>query len=246
MASLRFPIPMRVLLVPLVLLATLSASAQGRMAFDADAHDFGRLSEEEPGRHTFRFTNVGDAPLSLVGVESTCGCTVPEFTPSAVAPGEAGVVVVRYDTAGRPGPFESAVRVTADGAEPQDAVLRISGVVRPALATSGTRVGALAFETLDKDLGTLAPGSALQTSIRFANAGERPVRVERVEAGPGVEVVFPRGPVFPDHLGGVFVTVEEPARWAAGGGEVEVPLVLYTSDPDEPVKRLVVRAVLSE
>lgn len=237
---------MRLLLVPLALLATLTASAQGRMAFNAETHDFGRLSEEEPGLHTFRFTNAGDAPLSLVEVESTCGCTVPEFTPGPVAPGEAGVVAVRYDTAGRPGPFESAVRVVADGAEPQDAVLRISGVVRPALAESGTRVGSLAFETVDKDLGPLAPGGALQTSVRFANAGGRPVRVERVEAPEGVDVVFPRGPVFPDHLGGVFVTAEEPARLAGPGGEVEVALALYTSDPEEPVKRLVVRAALSE
>ncbi len=246
MASLRFLIPMRLLLVPLVLMAALTASAQGRMAFDAETHDFGRLSEEEPGRHTFRFTNVGDAPLSLVEVESTCGCTVPEFTPGAVAPGETGIVDVRYDTEGRPGPFESAVRVVTDGAEPQDAVLRISGVVQPALAASGTRVGALAFETVDKDLGELGPDGVLQTSIQFANAGVRPVRVERVEAPAGVEVVFPKRPVFPDHLGGLFVTAEEPGALAVAGGEIEIPLALYTSDPDEPVKRLLIRAVWTE
>ena len=234
---------MRLLPFALLLSLAATASAQGRMAFDATDHDLGRLTEQVPGRHTFRFTNTGDRPVTLVEVESSCGCTVPEYTPGAVAPGQTGTVAVRYETEGRPGPFEKAVRVVTTGAEPSAVTLRISGVVEPALVASGTRVGSLAFETLDKDLGPLAVGEPMQTSIQFANAGPRPVRVESVEASvPGVDVVSPRGPVFPDHLGGLFVTVEDPAALAAPGEPVEIRLTMTTTDPEQPVKTVVIRA----
>ena len=224
------------------LIATASA-AQGRLAFDVQEHEMGRLSESQPGAFTFRFVNDGDAPLTLAEVESNCGCTIPAYTSDAVAPGGSGEVAVRYETAGRPGPFESAVRVTTDAG--QAVTLRISGTVQPALATTGTPVGSLAFETLDKDLGAVPASDVLQTSIQFANTGARPIRVERVDAPDGVDVVFPRGPVFPDQLGGLFVTAETPAALAAGG-QVAFELALVTDDPVEPVKRVRVRAVLAE
>ncbi len=231
------------LALSLLLLAT-AASAQGRMAFDVQEHEMGRLTEAEPSAFTFRFVNEGDAPLMLAEVESNCGCTIPAYTSDAVAPGGSGEVAVRYETAGRPGPFESAVRVTTDAG--QAVTLRISGVVQPALATTGTAVGALAFETLDKDLGTIPATDVLQTSVQFANTGTRPIRVERVEAPEGVEVVFPRGPIFPDQLGGVFVTVEDPAALADADGEVAFELALVTDDATEPVKRVRIRAVVAE
>ena len=110
--------PMRLALtgLGLVLLAT-AASAQGRLNFDGLDHDMGRLSEFELGRHTFSFTNTGDAPVELIEVESNCGCTVPEFTPGAVGPGGTGEIAVVYDTRGRPGPFERALRVTTDAGQ---------------------------------------------------------------------------------------------------------------------------------
>lgn len=226
----------------LALLVAPLVSAQGWMAFDGLDHDMDRLTEFEPGMHTFRFTNDGDAPLTLVEVASNCGCTIPEYTIGAIAPGGSGQVAVRYETEGRPGPFEKAVRVTTDAG--QAVTLRISGVVEPALASSGTLVGALAFQTLDKDLGTIPGGDALQTSIQFANTGTRPIRVERVVAPDGVEVVFPRGPVFPDHLGGVFVTADDPEQLTEAGGVVMLRLAIVTDDVEEPVKRILIRARL--
>ena len=223
-----------------VLLAAASASAQGQLAFDALDHDLGRLSESEPGRHTFSFSNAGDAPVRLVEAESNCGCTVPSYTSDPVAPGGTGGVSVVYETAGRPGPFERAVRVRTDAG--QAVTLRISGSVEPALVANGQRVGSLAFETLNKDVGPLEPGAALQTSVRFANAGPRPVRIERVEAPLGVDVAFPDRPIFPDNVAGVFVTAEDPAALAAPDGGVEITLVLHTTDAQEPTKRLTLRA----
>ena len=223
----RLPAP----LLLLVLLAA-PAAAQGRLAFDAETHDFGRIDEAEAARHTFRFTNDGAAPLRLTRVEATCGCTTPAWTTGAVPPGGAGEVEVAFDPAGRAGPFEKTVFVAAEGAE--SVTLRVAGTVVPAFVAGGVAQGAFTF---DRDrVDAVAEGGAAQASFRFANTGDRPVRVERVDAPAGVEVVFPERPVFPDQTAGLFVIAE-------GAAPDEIALDLWTTDAERPVKRLTVRVV---
>lgn len=230
---------MRALLVALAVLVSVPASGQGRLAFDADAVDLGRIAEGETPSHTFRFTNTGDAPLSITDVEAACGCTTPLFTVQAVPPGETGEVAVTYDSGGRPGPFEKAVYVRPEGAAP--VTLRLSGVVEPALSRTGVRLGALAFDATEADVGTLPAGGdrSYQQAFRFANVGTRPVRIESVSAPDGVEVVFPDRPVFPDGIGGLYVIADDwrTSRLASGHG-FETDIVLLTDDPEEPEKRL--------
>lgn len=219
----------------LVALAAGPAAAQGALAFDADGHDFGRLGEAEPVRHTFRFTNAGDAPLQLTRVEAACGCTTPSWTTDPVPPGGAGAVEVAFDPEGQAGPFDRVVHVVADGAEPSAQTLRISGTVVPAFVARGVALGPLTFER-DR-VETTVEGGAAQTSFRFANTGDRPVRIERIEAtAPGVEVVFPERPVFADETGGLFVVAE-------GVEPGEVGLDVYAADAEAPLGRLVVRLV---
>ena len=226
------------LLLLLALLVSLPGQAQARLVFEAPVHDFGAIAEADgPASQAFRFTNAGDAPLRLTEVHAACGCTTPDWTSEAVAPGASGEVRVVYDPAGRPGDFEKTVSVVADGAEPSAVTLRITGVVRPALADTGARIGSLAFDHLEADGGVAPLGEPLQAAFQFANAGDRPVRIERVEAPEGVEVAAPPRPFFPDHLGGLFVSIADPAALAVDGA-VSVELVLHTTDADEPVKRV--------
>lgn len=232
---------MRPLLLAAALLAAPVASAQGRLAFEAERHDFGQLGEGSVATHAFRFTNTGDAPLTLAEVEAACGCTTPSFTTEAVGPGETGVVEVAYDSEGRPGPFERTVRVVASGAEPHALTLRIAGTVLPAFVPTGAPLGALTFERQTVDVGAVAAGASVQEAVQFYNAGDRPVRIERVEASvPGVDAVFPDRPVFPGTVAGLMVLTDEAGALAgAAGGPFTVTLDVHTTDAEEPVKRLV-------
>jgi len=230
----------RLLLLALTL--PLAASAQGRLAFQAETLDLGPIAEADgPVARTFRFTNTGDAAVRLVRVEAACGCTTPSWTSEVVPPGASGEVAVAFDPAGRPGDFDKAVFVEAEGAAPAALTLRVTGTVRSALAGTGVRVGAFAFDRVEADAGTVPEGEALQTSVQFANLSDRPVRIERVEAPAGVEVVFTTRPLFPEALGGLFITIEDPAGLAEGGA-LRIPLVLHTTDPSAPAKRVTVTA----
>ena len=156
----------------LVALAAGPSAAQGVLAFDAVDHDFGRLDESEPVRHTFTFMNVGDAPVRLTHVDAACGCTTPSWTTEPVAPGGAGQVEVEFEPEGQAGPFERAVHVVAADAVPSAMTLQISGTVVPAFVASGVAVGALTFES-DQAEATVEGGAA-QTS--FGSPTRAPAR----------------------------------------------------------------------
>lgn len=67
-------------------------------------------------RGEFTFKNIGQAPVSIVEVLSTCGCTVPEKPEGAFAPGAAGVLPVLLKISDRTGLMSQTVTVAmSDG-----------------------------------------------------------------------------------------------------------------------------------
>lgn len=119
-----------ILVVALVFGIGLVSKAQstlGEFKFDAESFDFGKIPLNKAAVHTFNFTNVGDAPLIISKVETTCGCTVSEYTQTPVKKGEKGFVKVTITPAGGALPFNKAVTLTSN-ARQNIKVLYIKGV----------------------------------------------------------------------------------------------------------------------
>jgi len=89
--------------------------------------DMGILQQGKPQTVIFKLKNTGNHPLFIKHVESSCGCTVPEWTKKPVKPGNAAEIKVTYD-AKYPGRFIKQIKVfcnTDKGVEE----LRIMGAV---------------------------------------------------------------------------------------------------------------------
>ena len=108
------------------------SNAQAKIEFNNDVIDYGEIAKGSDGVRTFEFTNVGDAPLVISNVKSSCGCTVPSKPDGPVAPGESSTIQVKYDTK-RIGPIRKTVTVYSNADEPIIS-LKIKGKV---LATGG-------------------------------------------------------------------------------------------------------------
>lgn len=103
----------------------------GKVQFNKDRHDFGRIKEDGGAAVIeFEFTNTGTVDVALTEVQASCGCTTPTWTKDAIKPGQKGVVRASYEPMNRPGPFTKNVTVRTNG-EPSILNLTISGDVIP-------------------------------------------------------------------------------------------------------------------
>jgi hypothetical protein len=84
------------------------------LTFKEDSHDFGKIVEGLVAEYDFYFTNTGNLPLTLVDVRPSCGCTSPEWSREPIAPGKTGFIKVKYNSAGRPGPFNKSITITTN------------------------------------------------------------------------------------------------------------------------------------
>lgn len=60
-------------------------------------HDFGDLKQDEPVFFDFRFKNTSDEAIVIDNVRTTCGCTAPDWSEAAIAPGEESTISIEFD-----------------------------------------------------------------------------------------------------------------------------------------------------
>ncbi|MDR5591060.1 DUF1573 domain-containing protein [Christiangramia sp. SM2212] len=109
-------------------LATAQAQKTAKIEFKSETIDYGEIMKGSDGVRVFEFTNVGDAPLIIEDVKSSCGCTVPKKPEEPIMPGKTGEIEVKYDTK-RVGPIRKTVTVYSNADEPTKA-LKIKGLVK--------------------------------------------------------------------------------------------------------------------
>lgn len=104
-----------------------SQENKAEIKFDQKIIDYGVIEYDSDGKRTFKFTNVGEAPLIFNRISSSCGCTVPKRPEKPVEPGKFGEIEVEYDTK-RVGVFIKAITINSNAIN-SNIVLRIKGEV---------------------------------------------------------------------------------------------------------------------
>lgn len=109
--------------------ATQPSDKQPIITFDKTEHDFGTILQGERVAYTFHFTNTGNVPLLISSVNSSCGCTVGDFSRDPVAPGKSGSIKATYDSKGHHG-FQSRTLTVVTNTNPNKTVLRLKANVK--------------------------------------------------------------------------------------------------------------------
>ncbi len=125
-------------IIAMMFLAALTIQAQDKPAapapqdsiiFSSTTHDYGTIVQSSDGSCVFSFSNKGKAPIVLNDVKASCGCTVPEWTRTPIAPGEQGSIKVTYNT-NNVGAFTKSITVNSNAVN-SPLVLIIKGTVTP-------------------------------------------------------------------------------------------------------------------
>lgn len=73
------------------------------MDFKDTTFDFGKMYEGEVATHEFEFVNNGKMPLLISNAAGTCGCTVPQYPKTPIAPGEKANIVIKFNSLNKVG-----------------------------------------------------------------------------------------------------------------------------------------------
>jgi hypothetical protein len=112
---------------------TPAAPAQDVFGLKESAFDFGTIPQGKPVFHFFEVTNNGKTPMVISNVQTSCGCTTPEWSKEPIAPGATTKIRVGYNAAAE-GHFDKYITVMYN--QNLSKQIKISGTVWRAPAGS--------------------------------------------------------------------------------------------------------------
>lgn len=196
--------------------------------FETYTHDMGTMRESDTVRTvTFPFANVSKESVTITDITVNCGCTSSSCDKSIVAPGEKGVVTVKFNPRRRSGTVDTNafVYTSLSGNLPVAKLTLLGNVIdmdewRHLPCVMGT----LRLKSKEVVFEQVKRGTRPQMRIMCANVGERPLRLtsellpqcmtlitEPAELAPGEEgdiVITIDGCMLPDNAGSLSILVD--------------------------------------
>lgn len=151
------------------------------ISFEKKIHDFGDV-KEDGGKvtYSFEFTNTGSQPLVIHNVQTSCGCTSPEWTRTPIQKSAKGMIKVTFDPKGRPGNFNKSITLTSN-AEEASVMLRITGKVLPKEQTTEDiyprQMGEIRLKSSHISFTRVEPGAKKTETLELINTSDKPVKI---------------------------------------------------------------------
>lgn len=100
-----------------------------KISFTEKSFDFGEITQGDRVEHVFEFENIGNEPLILSDVKTTCGCTAPQWPREPIAPGAKGSIKVVFNSAGKMGMNNKVITVMSNAVNNPDRVKIVANVL---------------------------------------------------------------------------------------------------------------------
>lgn len=105
--------------------------SNAEITFAEKSHDFGDIQQGNVVTYKFSFQNTGTEPLMILQVQTTCGCTAPEWPKKPVPPGETGEIVVNFNSAKKVGRQNKIITVYTNGKKAEEKLKIVANVLIP-------------------------------------------------------------------------------------------------------------------
>ncbi len=228
--------------------APIPAAGQGVLQFDYQKFNFGNINEKG-GRvfHAFRFINLGQGPLIIKNVQTSCGCTNTTWPRNPIQAGDSGVVMASFDPDGRQGEFDKTILVQTDGS-PINATLTIKGHVYASkynfTDTYKYQYGNLAVITNSLSFPKVKNNSYDSTEIGLYNMSNKRIYVYKIEAPGNVEAIKPYDNMPPNT--DMRIKVRYYPRKPIEYGQNRQEMRIFTNDDSLPIKKFYISANVVE
>ncbi len=141
------------------------ASNQPRLLVKERIVDAGIVRQGEKATVTFKLENVGNAPLQITNVQTSCGCTIPRTLSDdekLIEPGEILELSAAFDSKGRMGKQHKTVTVSSN--DPVEPSLHLS-VTAEIVTLIEVLVDGRAINTIT--FGRLSPGDEIPQTVEI-------------------------------------------------------------------------------
>ena len=109
--------------------ATPQVKTSPRISFEKVVHDFGVVSPETSSFCEFTFKNTGAGILKIADIEKACGCTLLSLDKTEYAPGETGILGVKYLSDSQFGPTTKQLLVRSNDPTNPEVTLAINATI---------------------------------------------------------------------------------------------------------------------
>lgn len=199
-----------------------------------DHYDFGTVVEGQIVTHNFEIENSGNANLSIVRVNASCGCTVAKPEKSLLKPGEKTFIHVEFNSEARLGTQQKFIYIYTNDPKTPEFKLSLTGVVADKNTAFLAKDGKNAKLTLGKsryDFGTVPEGKVAETRITFKNEGKGVLNINDIKTSCGCTAALLSSKTLqPGESGTIRIELDTSGR----EGKLTRTVTLYSNDPADP------------
>lgn len=107
------------------------------ITFEEEQFEFGDIHQGDKVEHIFAFENTGSEPLIITNVQTTCGCTVPNWPRDPIAPGQNGEIKVVFNSTGKMGRVHKVITVVSNATNSSAKVAIVTNILPKVAGESG-------------------------------------------------------------------------------------------------------------
>jgi hypothetical protein len=141
------------------------------LKFQEETWDFGKVKEGDVKTHVFVFNNMGDAPLLIKRVRTSCGCAAALISDKNVEPGDKGELKITLNSRGYEGKITKYVYLESNDRSQPVKQLQISATIE---VPPRPRID---LDRYSVDSGLILEGEPIPAKAVIKNRGERELRV---------------------------------------------------------------------
>ena len=164
----------------------------GRVELDRTVHDFGDIQTSQgPVSCTYTVRNISKAPVTILNVISSCGCTDVQWTKESIPAGGKGTISATFKNEDGPFPFDKTLTAYFSDVK-QPVVLHLRGIAHEKELPVGElypiHFGALGMRSAELKAGNVLQGQQKSGEVKIANVGKAPVRIGFKDVDKGLSL----------------------------------------------------------
>jgi len=201
-------------------------------------HDFGTITQGEKVTHVFILTNNGGDLLTILNVQTSCGCTAAKPDKNELAPGESTNLKVTFNSTGRHGAQKKNITIKSNDPDNPLMILKISGtIIKP--NNPEANVPVLYFSEIKHDFGIVKEGNIVEYTFKFHNKGNETLKIKDIRTSCGCTAALVSSEKLePGVVGTLKVELDTKNR----SGKMSRTITIQSNDPRDPTKILTVYA----